>query len=191
MLFSSVENWQAMFDHVDCRAPIYDFDGKPRSFEELLKSAPPGAAAKIAPDAQATRHEAMTSALDQLQVAIADAKLDVMVVVGDDQREIFSDDCRPAIAVYYGDSIRNAPAPADPTDSWYLQDQRKRMEDKHERFYPCNAALGTYFATGLTDRGFDITAMKSLTGEQFEGHAYSFIHRRFMPKKPIPMVPVI
>ena len=42
MLFSSVENWQAMFDHVDCRAPIYDFDGKPRSFEELLKSAPPG-----------------------------------------------------------------------------------------------------------------------------------------------------
>jgi 3-O-methylgallate 3,4-dioxygenase len=93
--------------------------------------------------------------------------------------------------VYYGDSIRNAPAPADPTDSWYLQDQRKRMEDKHERFYPCNAALGTYFATGLTDRGFDITAMKSLTGEQFEGHAYSFIHRRFMPKKPIPMVPVI
>ena len=191
MLFSSVENWQAMFDHVDCRAPIYDFDGKPRSFEELLKSAPPGAAAKIGPDAQATRHEAMTSALDQLQVAIADAKLDVMVVVGDDQREIFSDDCRPAIAVYYGDSIRNAPAPADPTDSWYLQDQRKRMEDKHERFYPCNAALGTYFATGLTDRGFDITAMKSLTGEQFEGHAYSFIHRRFMPKKPIPMVPVI
>ena len=109
-----------------------------------------------------------------------------MVVVGDDQREIFSDDCRPAIAVYYGDSIRNAPAPADPTDSWYLQDQRKRMEDKHERLYPCNAALGTYFATGLTDRGFDITAMKSLTGEQFEGHAYSFIHRRFMPKKPDP-----
>ena len=97
----------------------------------------------------------------------------------------------PAIAVYYGDSIRNAPAPAEPTNSWYLQDQRKRMEDKLERFYPCHAGLGTYIAAGLTDRGFDITAMKSLKGEQFEGHAYSFIHRRFMPDGPIPIVPIM
>ena len=41
------------------------------------------------------------------------------------------------------------------------------------------------------DRGFDITAMKSLKGDQFEGHAYSFIHRRFMPDGPVPIVPVI
>jgi len=33
MLFSLRENWQAMFDHVDCRAPIYDFEGEPRSFD--------------------------------------------------------------------------------------------------------------------------------------------------------------
>src|SRR5215831_12945124 len=77
------------------------------------------------------------------------------------------------------------------TTSWYLQDQRKRMEEKHERFYPCHAGLGTYIAAGLTDRGFDITAMKSLKGEQFEGHAYSFIHRRFMSDGPIPIVPIM
>jgi len=93
--------------------------------------------------------------------------------------------------VYYGDSIRNAPAPAEPTDNWYLQDQRKRMEDKFERFYPCHAGLGTHLATGLTDRAFDITAMKTLRGDQFEGHAYSFIHRRLMPDGPIPIVPIM
>src|SRR6476619_4163197 len=65
------------------------------------------------------------------------------------------------------------------------------MEDKHERFYPCNAKLGIHIAAGLTDQGFDITAMKSLKGDQFEGHAYSFIHRRFMPNGPIPIVPII
>jgi 3-O-methylgallate 3,4-dioxygenase len=130
-------------------------------------------------------------AMDRLQSAIAKAKLDVLVIVGDDQREIFGDECRPAIAVYYGDSIRNAPAPSEPTDSWYLQDQRKRMEDQHERFYLCHAGLGTHIAAGLSDQGFDITAMKSLKGEQFEGHAYSFIHRRFMPDGPIPIVPII
>jgi 3-O-methylgallate 3,4-dioxygenase len=33
--------------------------------------------------------------------------------------------------------------------------------------------------------------MKSLKGEQFEGHAYSFIPRRFMPDGPIPIVPIM
>ncbi len=47
MLFSSRENWQVMFDHVDCRAPIYDFEGTPRSFEELVKSTPASASSKI------------------------------------------------------------------------------------------------------------------------------------------------
>src|SRR5262249_15876085 len=176
---------------VDCRAPIYDFEGKPRPFEELLKSTPAGASAKVSAAAQAERHQQTMDAMDRVQSAIAAAKLDVLVIVGDDQREIFGDECRPAIAVYYGDSIPNAPAPREPTDRWYLQAQRKRVEDKPERFYPCHAGLGTHIAAGLTERGFDITAMKSLKGEQFEGHAYSFIHRRFMPDGPIPIVPVM
>src|SRR4051794_2507416 len=117
MLFSSCENWQAMFDHVDCRAPIYDFDGNPRSFEDLLRSTPASASSKISAAAQAERHQQTMDAMDRLHSAIAAAKLDVLVIVGDDQREIFGDECRPAIAVYYGDSIRNAPAPAEPTHS--------------------------------------------------------------------------
>ena len=36
MLVSSVEHWQEMFDRVDRRAPINDFDGAPRTFDELL-----------------------------------------------------------------------------------------------------------------------------------------------------------
>ena len=41
MLFSPLENWQKLFDHVDCEAPINDFEGKPRSFADLLKSITP------------------------------------------------------------------------------------------------------------------------------------------------------
>jgi hypothetical protein len=74
MQFSSRENWQAMFDHVDCRAPIYDFEGKPRSFEELLKSTPASASSKISAAAQAERHQQTMDAMDRLQSAIAAAK---------------------------------------------------------------------------------------------------------------------
>jgi 3-O-methylgallate 3,4-dioxygenase len=191
MLFSSAENWQAMFDHVDRRAPINDFDGNPRSFEELLKSTPPGAAALISKDAQAKRHKETMDAMDRLQAAIAREKLDILIIIGDDQREVFKDNCRPAIAIYYGETIRNAAAPSEPVNDWYLQDQRRRLEEKDDRYYPCHPGMSTHLIMGLTAHDFDITAMKSMVGEQFEGHAYSFIHRRFMPGEPVPIVPVI
>ncbi|MEA3025660.1 MAG: hypothetical protein QOF91_945 [Alphaproteobacteria bacterium] len=190
MLFSAVENWLALFDHVDCRAPINDFNGTPRSFDELLKTTPASAAGRIAPGAIKARHAATYGGMDRLEEDIRAAKLDVLIVIGDDQKEIFKDACRPAIGVYYGDTIRNAAAPGTPTDDWYLQDQRRRLEDRDDRFYPCHAALGSHIISGLMERDFDITAVKALVGEQFEGHAYSFIHRRYMGDHAIPMVPV-
>lgn len=191
MLVSSVEHWQEMFDRVDRRAPINDFDGVPRTFDELLKSLPADAAAKVTAGAQAERHRATMDAMDRLERDIAASGIDVLVIIGDDQRELFKDAFRPAIAIYYGDTIRNAAAPAEPAADWYLQDQRKRMEEGKDRHYPCHPALATHLIEGLVTRDFDITAMQALSGDQFEGHAYSFIHRRFMPKGPIPIVPVI
>ena len=191
MLVSSVEHWQEMFDRVDRRAPINDFDGVPRTFDELLKTLPADAAAKVTAGAQAERHRATMAAMDRLERDIAASGIDVLVIIGDDQREIFKDDLRPAIAIYYGDTIRNAAAPAEPAGDWYLEDQRKRMEEGKDRHYPCHPKLATALIEGVVARNFDITAMKSLTGGQFEGHAYSFIHRRFMTNAAIPIVPVI
>jgi Catalytic LigB subunit of aromatic ring-opening dioxygenase len=190
MLFSSLENWQKLFDHIDCKAPINDFNGTPRSFDELLKSVGQDAAAKISKQAIAERHETTQIGMQRLQAALLAANLDALVVIGDDQREIFKDACRPAIGIYYGDSIRNAASPKAPVDDWYLIDQRKRLEDSEDRLYPCHPALGTHIIKGLMDRDFDITAVKALVGEQFEGHAYSFIHRRYLVDRPTPMVPV-
>ncbi len=190
MLFSSVANWQTLFDHIDRKAPINDLDGTPRSFDELLRNTPADAAAKIAPQAVAERHEATRQGMDRLQAELAAAKLDVLVIIGDDQKEIFADACRPAIGIYYGDTIRNAAALSAPTDDWYLIDQRRRLEDGADRYYPCHPALAEHIIEGLMQRRFDITAVKTLVGEQFEGHAYSFIHRRYMADRVVPIVPV-
>ncbi|HTO64030.1 MAG TPA: extradiol ring-cleavage dioxygenase [Bradyrhizobium sp.] len=190
MLFSSLENWQALFDHVDCKAPINDFEGTKRSFEELLNAVPDGAAANISKEAIAGRHRSTAEAMERLHADIPSARLDVLIIIGDDQREIFQDACRPAIGVYYGETIRNAAAASTAVTDWYVQDQRRRLEDGSDRFYPCHGALGRHIITGLSERHFDITAVKALVGEQFEGHAYSFIHRRFMNERAIPIVPV-
>jgi 3-O-methylgallate 3,4-dioxygenase len=175
MLFSSVEHWQAMFDHVDRKAPIRDFAGATRSFDELLLSLPEDAAERIAPAAMARRHRATMAAMDRLQADIAAAKLDALVIVGDDQREIFQDDSRPAIAIYCGPTIRNAAAPQPPPADWYERDQHRRLEDGRDAQYPVHEALAVHVITGLTEGGFDVTAVKSQAAEKYEGHAYSFV----------------
>jgi len=191
MLFSSSEHWIEMFDKVDCRAPTYDFEGVPRPFDELLKTRPADADARVTPQVQAQRHAETFAAMDRLQADIAAAKLDVLIIIGDDQREIFKDECRPALAIYYGETIRNAAAPKTPAPDWYTRDQRRRMEDENDAFYPCHVGLGRHLIEGLSARAFDITAMKALVGEQFEGHAYSFFHRRYLANGMVPIVPVL
>jgi len=190
MLFSAKEHWLALFDHVDCKAPIHDFDGRARSFDDLLANLPADAADRISSDAIGKRFDATAAAMALLERDIAEAKLDVLIIIGDDQREIFKDACRPAIGIYYGETIRNAAAPTPTPTDWYSRDQHKRLEDGQDAHYPCHVALGTHLIDGLMQRSFDITAVKALVGEQFEGHAYSFIHRRYLAKRPLPIVPV-
>ena len=120
MLFSSLENWQGLFDHVDCKAPISDFEGKPRSFDELLKATLPIAAENVQTDAIVQRHKLTSAAMDRLEADLTAAQLDVLIIIGDDQREIFQDACRPAIGIYYGETIRNAAALSTPASDWWL-----------------------------------------------------------------------
>jgi hypothetical protein len=190
MLFSSVEHWIEMFDHIDRKSPIHDLEGVERSFDELLNSRPADAENRISPQAQTERHATTFAAMDRLQADIAAAKLDVLIIVGDDQREIFKDACRPALGIYYGESIRNAAAPAAVPSDWYARDQRRRMEDGRDVFYPCHVSLGTHLIEGLSARAFDVTAVKALVGEQCEGHAYSFFHKRYLADRPLPIVPI-
>ncbi len=190
MLLSPLENWLKLFDHIDVKAPIHDFSGEERSFQYLLEHLPADAAARISPETVTRHFEATAQAMARIKADIAAAKLDVLVIVGDDQREIFKDNCRPAIALYTGETIRNAPAPSPLPENWYYRDQAGRLEDGADRHYPCHPALAAHLCTGLTERGFDITALKALVGEQFEGHAYSFVHRQYMREHPVAIVPV-
>ena len=185
----SVEHWQEMFDRVDRRAPINDFDGVPRTFDELLKTLPADAAAKVA-SAQAERHRATMDAMDRLERDIAASGIDVLVIIGDDQREFQGYDSpgdRHLLRRHHPQR-RRAGLSRRPTGTWKTSASGWR---EARPALPCHPALAKNLIEGLVARNFDITAMKSLVGAQFEGHAYSFIHRRFMTKGAIPIVPVI
>lgn len=192
MLVCRREDWQHGFREVDPKNPhYYDRAGEPTTYDALLAQAPTGAEAMVTPDRMGERWDAAEAAMDELRRRIADARLDVLLVVGDDQTELFRTTNNPAFAIYYGETIRNAKRESLPSDGWYKRARMERQEPEADREYPVDAPLARWLIRGLCDRDFDIAAMSGLERGQFEGHAFSFVHRRYLQGLDLPVVPVI
>src|SRR4051812_10190872 len=89
MLVATLQDWISGFRENDHKMPFYDRSGARIGFDAVVKSAPPGAAALVTPDAITRRFEDTQRAMDRMRDEIASAKLDALVIVGDDQYELF------------------------------------------------------------------------------------------------------
>lgn len=190
MLGCRLDDWLHRFEERDRTLPLYDHNGRFRTYDELLARAPANAAELFSTPSVTQRFEEAERSMTRLAEEIASAKLDVLIIVGDDQEELFQKTHLPSIGIYYGDTIRNA-ARSDPSpDDWQARARMKRLEDGRDFHYPCHGTLGLHLIEGLVGRGFDIVAIKELTTGQYEGHAFSFIHRRYLSGRAIPIVPI-
>src|SRR5262249_46978203 len=126
MLAATLEDWLTGFRTSDLRMPYYDDAGRPCTYQDLLVRAPADAAKRITPELIAARFGEVQEAMQRMKAEIASAKLDVLVIVGDDQYELFRDEHMPAIAIYYGETIRNAPQKPVAEGDWYRRAQNRR-----------------------------------------------------------------
>lgn len=188
MLTCTLQDWQGRFLARDRALGFHDREGRRISYDDLLARAPADAASRVTPEAVAARFNDVQIAMERLRADIAAANLDALIVVGDDQHELFDERMMPAFGVYYGDAIENGVA--RDSDDWYVTAQMRRLEPEAARKYPCDAKLALAMIEGLMARGFDITALSGLRDGQYEGHAFSFIHRVYMRERAVPIVPV-
>jgi hypothetical protein len=189
MLAAQLADWQnGAFLSRDRARRFVDFDGNPCRYEDLLTRTPADAAARMAPGRLAERHATVQEAIARLRADLTAAELDVLIVVGDDQEELFDHSNMPAICVFRGQAITNARATEarDP-----LARARMRFqEDGADVDYPCHPGLADHLIASLQTSGFDLSVMNVLPAGRTEGHAYSYIHRFCMGPKPVPMVPL-
>ena len=108
MLAAELEDWLRGFRQSDLRMKFYDNEGKPCTYQDVLASAPPNIGELVADGAITERYHQVQEAMKRMRREIAGANLDVLVIVGDDQHELFKDTHMPSIGIYYGESIRNA-----------------------------------------------------------------------------------
>ena len=115
MLSLAPEHWDIRTD-ADRAAPAHPYRGETYSFEELKSVR--DTARYTALDTLENREASYAACqrhLEALAAKLDEADPDVLIIVGDDQKEWFFDDVQPAFVIYHGSSIRaRAVDAADP-----------------------------------------------------------------------------
>jgi len=177
----------------DWKRQLVDKEGRPVSYEELLSRADPAIAELLTEELINARIAQCQAAIARLRRTLADAELDALIVVGDDQHEQFFEDNMPAVLVYWGETIRNnvLQLPDDAPGYW-KRARSQYYEESAPRDYPVAAGLGRHLIAGLIARDFDVAHSRELPRDHGEGHAFGFVHRRLMADgDPVPILPVV
>lgn len=173
---------------------LYLADGRVVPYAALAVEVQDRYAESATPDVFEKQAMQAQDALDGLAVAIDEARLDALVVVGDDQQELFSRAHMPAIAVYNGPEIvthpKNEVAPNLP--GWYREANKGyRMDAVHR--YPSASGLADGLVDGLIEAGVDVAVASEVADPHAAGfgHAYGFVIDRLLGDHEIPMLPIM
>jgi Catalytic LigB subunit of aromatic ring-opening dioxygenase len=190
MLNAPAEDWPRFIER-DRERGLLDSDGRPVTYATLLRGADPAVAAHLTETGFATRHERAQAALARLAGFLRAAALDALIVVGDDQDEVFHAGNLPSLLIYHGATIRNAPPRDFAGPDWARRANARHYEERAPRDYPVASELARHLIGGLIDAEFDVAAANALPPDRGEGHAFGFIHKRLMDGMPaVPIVPV-
>jgi hypothetical protein len=158
-------------------------------FARLTGVVRPEIEAQLKPEIYRQKHDRCNRAIDILSETLHEADPDVLVVVGDDQHEMFLNDCIPAFAVYGGHEIMDIPEDPQTLDPSIRAADWARHVLGGEAV-PCCADLGRHLTAELSRAEFDVAQLTRQGEGRGLGHAFTFIRIRLMRERLIPMVPV-
>jgi hypothetical protein len=191
--------WEARARNDRVNQSLYDVDGTKLSYERLLERVGPKYASIAGPAGWQKMADAAQRSLDRLARDLADARPDVVVIVGDDEHELFTDANMPAISVFHGDPAISRrfvratdPRASDPEYAWMKSVAQMYGMDENRRF-ATKPELARAFIDRLIEAGFDV-AIGNAVPEPYDlgfGHAFGFVEMRLLGGRPVPIVPVI
>ena len=159
----------------DRRNPeLRDHTGRLASFEQLERGARGMFDREIDQELIEQRAKLCQQSLDRVQDDLASADIDVVIVIGDDQRELFDGSNSPALSVYVGDEIQMMRAPnSDSTSGSFWSSVWKGYGMDPPRQFPAARPEALELCRSLVGAGFDLAVSESPSGLGF-GHAIGF-----------------
>jgi hypothetical protein len=167
-------------------------DGSYHTYAELLAGADPALASELQAAVWEAKFDRAQAAVETLARRLAEAEPDVVVVVGDDQHELFGAEGIPAIGLFTGECLWDLP-PDGERLARIPPDIRAASWAAHAGApdsYPAAAQLSEHLAGALTGQEFDVTVMGQQPAGRGLGHAFTFVRRRLRLASQVPIVPV-
>lgn len=191
-LSSGVGMWE---DHAnrDRRNPrLLGTDAEFHTYEELEATADPAILKELSQEVWEAKYARAQEGVAELARRLAAARIDVAVVAGDDQREMFRDEGIPAFGLYDGDELVDMPPSEEAAKkipagikaaSWAAHSTRPETHKVH-------AALSRHITEALVDDDFDLTYFTKQYEGRTLGHAFTFPRYRLDLPATTPIVPV-
>jgi 3-O-methylgallate 3,4-dioxygenase len=191
-LSSPVEVWP---DHVlrDQRNPaLLGTDGEYHDYAELLAAADPALEAQLTPEVWESKDARAQQGVAELGSTLSTAQPDIIVVIGDDQEELFLDDGKPTFAVFWGEEMVDLPPTPQKlarTPLGIRAAQWAAHADEPQS-YPTVPELGKHIVECLIAEDFDVAQFSRQPDGRSLGHAFTFPRRRLLGGSAVPLVPV-
>lgn len=168
-------------------------DGRFLSYGQLLEERGPKYALQCEQSNLQRQAGICDGALDRLADDLEAAQPDVVIIVGDDQEELFGDVNQPAFAVFHGQElVMNDKYGRESNPDWIRKMSRGYMMDQTHS-HPCHQALAMDIIAGMIERDVDVAASARVEdARQFGfGHAFGFVIDRLFKGKKYPVVPLL
>jgi 3-O-methylgallate 3,4-dioxygenase len=136
------------------------------------------------------KHRRCDAGIDALAGTLAAMAPDVVLIVGDDQREMFLDDGMPTLAVYWGATVESIPKPEEELPP-SLRPARWANYGEQREVYRCVPELGRHVVERMMEEGFDVAQLREQPSGRSIGHAFNFVKIRLMRDHVVPMLPVM
>lgn len=187
--------WELWSDHAnrDKGSSLLAADGEFHAFDDLVRD-DESLRAELDPAVWERKYARLQEDVDALGGYLAASSPDVVVIVGDDQNEIFDDEAVPAIGLYTGDGLWDWPPSAEREARLRkfpgLAAAEWARHAPSGALHPVHSALSSHLAQSLTSADFDVTVSARQREGYTLGHAFTFPRYRLRLPETVPIVPV-
>lgn len=191
-LSSGADMWSDHADR-DRRNPLLlGKDARFHSYQELLAQADPEIEKELAPEVWDGKYQRCQRAIEELAGRLQAARPDIALVIGDDQREMFTDDGIPAFACFAGAELVDMPPGAEAMARipQGIQAAFWAVHGTGVTTHPVAADLSAHVAEQLAWDDFDLTVVRAQPAGRTLGHAFTFPRYRLGLSPDTPIVPV-
>ncbi len=125
------------------------------------------------------KHDRCDGAIAALAATLKSVAPDIVLIVGDDQREMFLDDGMPTFAIFWGETVECIPKPEEELPP-SLRPARWANYGEAREEYRCAPALGRHLVERMMEEAYDVSQLRQQPAGRSIGHAFNFVKIRMM-----------